>query len=289
MPHQCTNCGRTFENGSKEMLSGCPDCGGNKFQFLPSGSSAERSRRKSAESATAAGQPTGRDEGADTDIERGMSELGNDDDDSGEPSSTETVSDPARSHADVEQERPELAEDEPAESQPDGAEVQTTTAEENEAQREARSTPTTKAEIDEARRQMAEADQARSSEVDDDAESEFQRAKRGRGAPQGPPPDPPDEEAAEEFSLSGAVGPPEDQPSPNAATASEDEPIGGPETDLSALREELNDQFESIKITAPGQYELNLMELYDRKEYIISLQEDGRYVVDIPESYDLED
>ena len=35
MPHQCTNCGRTFADGSKEMLSGCPDCGGNKFQFAP--------------------------------------------------------------------------------------------------------------------------------------------------------------------------------------------------------------------------------------------------------------
>ncbi|MFC7113996.1 Zn-ribbon containing protein [Natronoarchaeum sp. GCM10025703] len=35
MPHQCTNCGRTFPDGSKEMLSGCPDCGGNKFQFNP--------------------------------------------------------------------------------------------------------------------------------------------------------------------------------------------------------------------------------------------------------------
>src|SRR6056297_872855 len=39
MPHQCTNCGRTFPDGSKEMLSGCPDCGGNKFQFEPSGGS----------------------------------------------------------------------------------------------------------------------------------------------------------------------------------------------------------------------------------------------------------
>jgi len=48
------------------------------------------------------------------------------------------------------------------------------------------------------------------------------------------------------------------------------------------LREELNDQFESIKILSPGQYELNLMELYDRQEYIISLREDGRYVIEMP-------
>jgi len=37
MPHQCTDCGRAFADGSKEMLSGCPDCGGNKFQFRPDG------------------------------------------------------------------------------------------------------------------------------------------------------------------------------------------------------------------------------------------------------------
>ncbi len=36
MPHQCTNCTRVFDDGSKEMLSGCPNCGGNKFQFSPS-------------------------------------------------------------------------------------------------------------------------------------------------------------------------------------------------------------------------------------------------------------
>ena len=37
MPHQCTTCGHTFADGSKEMLSGCPDCGGNTFQFHPAG------------------------------------------------------------------------------------------------------------------------------------------------------------------------------------------------------------------------------------------------------------
>ncbi|WP_217900335.1 Zn-ribbon domain-containing protein, partial [Halorubrum sp. Ea8] len=41
MPHQCTTCGRTFPDGSKEMLSGCPDCGGNKFQFKPAGATTD--------------------------------------------------------------------------------------------------------------------------------------------------------------------------------------------------------------------------------------------------------
>lgn len=58
-----------------------------------------------------------------------------------------------------------------------------------------------------------------------------------------------------------------------------------PERTLAELRKELDDQFESIKIVEPGQYELNLMSLYDRETYIISLQEDGRYVIDVPESW----
>lgn len=44
MPHQCTTCGRTFPDGSKEMLSGCPDCGGNKFQFKPAGETSAEQR-----------------------------------------------------------------------------------------------------------------------------------------------------------------------------------------------------------------------------------------------------
>lgn len=55
--------------------------------------------------------------------------------------------------------------------------------------------------------------------------------------------------------------------------------------DLEELREELNEQFESIKIVRRGQYELNLMELYDRDEYIISLREDGRYVIEVADSW----
>jgi predicted nucleic acid-binding Zn-ribbon protein len=59
----------------------------------------------------------------------------------------------------------------------------------------------------------------------------------------------------------------------------------GDSPDLDELRDELNSQFESIKVLDPGKYELNLMELYDREEYIISLQEDGRYVIEVPESW----
>ncbi len=35
MPHQCVNCNTLFDDGSKEILSGCSNCGGNFFFFIP--------------------------------------------------------------------------------------------------------------------------------------------------------------------------------------------------------------------------------------------------------------
>jgi predicted nucleic acid-binding Zn-ribbon protein len=66
--------------------------------------------------------------------------------------------------------------------------------------------------------------------------------------------------------------------------ASVEPPADDAQPDLQELREELNEQFESVKVLAPGQYELNLMELYDRKEYIVALQEDGHYSIQVPEA-----
>ncbi|MFB6284383.1 MAG: Zn-ribbon containing protein [Halobacteria archaeon] len=53
-----------------------------------------------------------------------------------------------------------------------------------------------------------------------------------------------------------------------------------PDTD--ELREELKDQFETIKIVEPGAYELNLMNLYEEDQKIIALEEDGKYQVSLP-------
>jgi len=39
---------------------------------------------------------------------------------------------------------------------------------------------------------------------------------------------------------------------------------------------------ESVKIIAPGQYEINLEKILSREEIIIALQEDGRYVIHLP-------
>jgi len=79
-----------------------------------------------------------------------------------------------------------------------------------------------------------------------------------------------------------------DGPTPQSQSAAEPTPRED-RPDLSELRAELNDQFESIKVLEPGQYELNLMSLYDREEYIIALQEDGKYTIQVPERWEDED
>ena len=33
MPHQCLKCGHVFEEGTSQLLKGCPGCGGNRFFF----------------------------------------------------------------------------------------------------------------------------------------------------------------------------------------------------------------------------------------------------------------
>jgi len=169
MPHQCTTCERTFPDGSKAMLGGCPDCGGNKFQFQPEGVA----ESDDSEILEAPSEPPDRDSDAD----------------------------------------------------------QTAASGEDAAQADARSSV------------VKDRDLPR---VDD---------RDG---------------VLEEIA--------------NDATPAEPGTDETPELDT--LRAELNDQFESIKIVSPGEYELNLMELYDREEYIIALEEDGRYVIDVPTDVD---
>ncbi|MEM4781470.1 MAG: Zn-ribbon domain-containing protein [Halalkalicoccus sp.] len=174
MPHQCTECGHTFADGSKEMLSGCPECGGNKFQFLPAG--ANNNSGSAPESATESAVAT----------------------------------DP--------------------EAPPESAgEIDESVGREDSAQADARSS-------------MVDANDLPTAEPDVES------------------PEPGDSNRAAE---------------PDAAET----------PDLSELREELNEQFESIRIVDHGQYELNLMELYKREEFIIALRENGRYVIDVPESF----
>ncbi|MFB6084340.1 MAG: Zn-ribbon containing protein [Halorientalis sp.] len=232
MPHQCTNCGQVFDDGSKEMLSGCPDCGGNKFQFHPSSEDVPEEPEPSAEPPdppapdSSVARTVGNAAATVRDLVGGSGgSAGAPDDPSGRDSTP--------------------ADSVPSEPAP------------------APDSPT--------REDTAQAD-ARSEVVSPDEIP----------ASTGPSPGA-DEPATETFETA-------DAPTTDSAT----EPADAPETDaaseadrpdLSELREELNDQFESIKVLSPGQYELNLMELYDREEYIIALQEDGRYTIQVPENW----
>ncbi|MFB6300911.1 MAG: Zn-ribbon containing protein [Halobacteriales archaeon] len=193
MPHQCTNCQRSFPDGSKQMLSGCPDCGGKKFQFIPSNK-------------------------ADLDDEPAPEP---DPSPSSDPKQTAPTPDSFGGWPD---ESTATASDSPLSPDDDGI---------IEAPEEPLSDPSPASDPED----LAQAD-ARRTVVDDD-------------------------ELPEQDDSTVVDIPDAEEPS------------------LSDLREELNDQFESIKVLEPGQYELNLMELYDRPEHIIAIEEDGRYVIDV--------
>ncbi|WP_336336241.1 OapC/ArvC family zinc-ribbon domain-containing protein [Haloarcula brevis] len=201
MPHQCTDCGRGFDDGSKEMLSGCPNCGGNKFQYRPEG--ADISGTPDAEPP----EPPG----PDSSVARTVGKTA--------ASVRDLV---GGSGADADPQDPSHSTDSPSTPAEDSAQAS-------------------------ARGDVVEPDELPSN-VPSASESDHQFR------PVGADPDPP------------------------AEPDQEDRP------DLEELRAELNDQFESIKVLEPGQYELNLMELYDREEYIIALQEDGHYSIQVPET-----
>ena len=222
MPHQCTNCDLAFEDGSKQMLGGCPECGGNKFQFLPKGSNGDSETPSSAERNGDAPEPQSVSA---TSVETANGPRTNDTTTNGTASggSTSTIGAwPTEERASPDEDIIE-APAEPVETIADG---------EDQAQASARRDVVTEDELP-----------ATATPADDGL----------------------DEHAAGTEHTTGT---------------SEEE-----RADLSELREELNEQFESIKILRPGEYELNLMELYDRQEYIIALEEDGRYVIDVPDSW----
>ena len=234
MPHQCTTCGHVFADGSKEMLSGCPDCGGTKFQFHPEGADipaeppgdAEPPERPEQESVTGT-------VGSAAATVRNF--VGGGDSSGGDPEPTPSGS----SGTDVSE--PTSHPPNPTESTAGGSDSETVAG-------------------------VALNDSAESAE-----------------AAQG-------EDAAQASARSDVVSPDElpdtDASQPPAEGQVVQQPDDGTDRpDLSELRAELNDQFESIKVLEPGQYELNLMELYDREEYIIALQEDGKYSIQVPDRW----
>jgi predicted nucleic acid-binding Zn-ribbon protein len=335
MPHQCTNCDKVFPDGSKEMLSGCPNCGGNKFQFRPSGSAgttdgaASSTRSEGVARPSAGSTPTESQSDPapvpDRDVAAGSTEsptwrraaeraAGVDRPTGGEgrsgadrPADAERTADVRRS-TDAEPaaddgptpDAPTESIDAPTESidaPTESADVEETSAEAsrgasgglseraNRAGKSVRewvnsrgadrSTESGAESGSEAASSASEAEAGdsevrRRSDREDSAQASARSAVVSR-----------DElaAAADRAAVDEADGPPTDVDGTVIEPENDDRP------GLDDLREELNSQFESIKIVAPGEYELNLMELYDRTEYIISLQEDGRYVIEVPDSW----
>ena len=300
MPHQCTGCGHTFEDGSKEMLSGCPDCGGNKFQFRPADAVSGGSKGVSNDDPT--GAPTGGPAEVDSNSGSPPSSESKPDDPGTDTSSVaETVGRATTRVRDFVSSGPEPAtaenaggaDPDPAAEWPDDWDTKSSGADRSGTDRNDSATTSS-----DERHEDGEI-------IDADARRETRRAE-DRG-----------EDLAQTSARSDVVSPDEiddrsagglDHPSPEGSsdrstadtspkTSSADTPQNGEvaseptgeDPDLADLREQLNDQFESIKILEPGQYELNLMELYDREEYIIALQENGRYVIQVPEQWIGED
>jgi len=265
MPHQCTNCDRTFPDGSKEMLSGCPDCGGNKFQFVPAGV---------VDSSPGADPTAGSTDSSVTDRDGSAADTSDrrtDHPDDGFPEWPETARRP---------------EDRTASAPSPGSSTTGPTDEDasrTDAGGVGDTTPTGQAARTDAG-DLTRTDAGDTAQAD--AEDTAQADARSEIVTREELPDPPEPREDGSPSDGREDGPPSDgrYDGPPADGRVVSEPAGE-RPSLDELREELNDQFESIKIVNPGQYELNLMELYDREEYIVSLQEDGRYVIDVPDSW----
>ncbi|CCQ33551.1 Zn-ribbon containing protein [Halorhabdus tiamatea SARL4B] len=286
MPHQCTECGTVFEDGSTEMLSGCPECGGNTFQYHPGDATA------SAESAPDAEPPDrpepddsvartvgnaaqtvknfiGSDEptpGVDPDeadpLSSWPSEAEEDATTDGNIASTSPPDRPETGESAVGGPGPETEESVVGGPGPEtgGSFVGGTESDGVSAETRTDSNP---------------GDTVRTAGFEDEAQASARSAVVS-------PDELPDSARTSNVAVGssgGNAGNGSDEPRAEHPTATEDRP------DLSELREELNDQFESIRIVEPGQYELNLMELYEREEYIIALQEDGRYQIQVPDTW----
>ena len=287
MPHQCTGCGEVFEDGTKEMLSGCPECGGNKFQFRPKGADVPDDPEPpdpggdgpvpdptdSDPSDPGSDEPVpDRDDGvvAGT-VGRATTRVRDFVSPSGEPDPNATW--PSEAHgaaaADPATDDGEIID---ADARRDDAGV-----DEDDAQASARTGLASREDV----RDVGEprtgpvGSEAPESEPAGSEPAESGPAGSGSTADTGP-------------GFDGAADGRSDRPPAGEGDRVETEPADE-DPDLTELREQLNDQFESIKIVEPGEYELNLMELYDREEYIIALQENGRYVIQVPEQWIGED
>ena len=322
MPHQCTDCSHVFPDGSKAMLSGCPDCGGNTFQFLPEGAVPDGELDDAA-------APGVTDTSANT--EATPADAGEAPSASGRvPVESAESTNPA--DTDDTDEEPVAPPEPPREPPPSRGRLERAT---DAVRSFVFDSPTTRrprkperANADESGTDAGSDPGVRPEDTIEPADGSTRNegdepAKDGPAADTeagGPAPNAADA-AADDTRTNGTATEPsadadieagtdpdsrsdldtsvgsEDSQSPTPDAADARTPPAGVEAgriaaepaedrpDLEELRRELNDQFESIRIVEPGQYELNLMELYNREEYIIALREDGRYAIEAPETW----
>ena len=327
MPHQCTGCGHTFEDGSKEMLSGCPECGGNKFQFRPAGGPAGRSTdgtdaSPEGDGDTVSGDPDPNDADRPTGPDRPEPDTSSVAETVGRAttrvrdfvSSNSTPSDPEsasewpdewESSTDLPSDEtsgppdPSLSGGDPDRTRPDSGELPANEDEDEDEDEDdiidadARRAASERSEgpKEDTAQASARTDVVSPEELDESAPVSPEEPDDGIPADdRSLASDTDDSSATDDSSSEPDRSPPASPAAPDSTRDGEvvSEPTGE-DPDLSELRAQLNDQFESIKILEPGQYELNLMELYDREEYIIALQENGRYVIQVPEQWIGED
>ena len=309
MPHECTTCGHVFADGSKEMLSGCPDCGGNKFQFNPAAATEREGttpagKRHDATPATERHDATPATERHDATAtgqreQPASSTAGPDGTHDDRDETPSDAADPQRDLSEGSTEWPDNGYGSAADSE---------AADSNPAASDSSAPDPSAPEFSPTDAVAGAGDSDPTADSVDAGATDAEGTDTGTGS--GPtldrsPEDPaqadarsdvvsPDEIAAatpeetEGTATPGAPGSPathdDDRPADTTDSATESTPDDRP--GLEGLRKELNEQFESIRIVAPGEYELNLMELYDRTEYIISLQEDGRYIIEVPDTWD---
>ncbi len=254
MPHECVDCGEVCEDGSSDVFEGCPSCGGTKFFYVRevTGDEDDTSGETSPVKQEAEPEPTS----------------------SGKGSSQSTLEEIA--------EKPEVA----AEAVPetpeghDAVEIEADGAEHTSQQR-ARAVTVGDDDLDCGGWPDDPSDDSGETEsgdgdADDDiveASGEYERAFGGKldadGAEDG------EEDIVEAGGDAAAVdGDGGDTITHDGKTY---ERVEGSEA-----KQQLAAEFETIKIVEPGSYELNLMNLYDRDEKIIALEEDGRYQVSLP-------
>jgi hypothetical protein len=237
------------------MLSGCPDCGGNKFQFKPAGATTDEDPTPAEQShPTEQSQPTEQPHPT------------------AQPKSSEQSQPTARADATAETDSTPTVDADPSSTvdADTASPADTTSASDADTSPSPTEQSTEPSDADDSPPEPSES-------ADPTTGTEHVRERS-------------EEDVAQASARSDVVSPDElDRATQPVSSTDDAGPTDGPRPDIDELRDELNEQFESIKIVSPGKYELNLMELYDRQEYIISLQEDGRYIIEMPDAWGIDD